>query len=174
MTNGWEMRPRGIYLKKNLQPDCQKKRAGWERVGCPGLGEAGNTVLPGLSLLAAEAGSHRSWGRVVGLGRGARPLLSAHEDICLFHSFLLAEAVGQDSRSSSPCPLPSQGQAWSHLWGNDKMHDQKCSDSLPTVPPNLQRCPPPPHWVLVCICRLIKPKPAHTVFPKHSLVTMNQ
>ena len=141
MTNGWETRPRGISLRKNLQPDCQKKRAGWERVGRPGLGEAGNTVQPGLILLAAEAGSHRSWGRVEGPGRGAGLLPSPQEDICRFRSFPLAEAMGQDSRSSSPCPLPSQGQAWGQLWGNHRKQDQECSESLPTVPLSLQRAP---------------------------------
>lgn len=111
----------------------------------------------------------------MGPGRGAGPLPSAHRDICRFHSFLLAEAVGKDSRSSSPCLLPFQGQAWSQLWENHRMQDQKCSELPPTVPSNLRRCPPhTPHWAFVCICRQIKPNPAWTVFPKHSLVTMNQ
>lgn len=71
-----------------------------------------------------------------------------------------------------PCLLKVEYGAlsgWSH-----GMEEQKCSEQPPAVLSSSQQCPSPNSALLICICRLIKPKPFHIMFPKHSLITINQ
>lgn len=55
-----------------------------------------------------------------------------------------------------------------------RMEEQKCPRSPFAVLSSPQQCPLPNLALLVYICRLIKPKPSSTMFPKHSLITINQ
>lgn len=168
-------------ISKRTCSKTVKRRAGWERVGTQGWG-AGNTALLGLVLLAAETGSQRSWGQIVGPGPSP---LHTRTSVASASSFYL-EAVGTGfTVLLTPCLLPSQGQAWSQLWGDHREAARpEVFESPPTVcPPTSPGVPHTPHpqptHSTLGTCRLyfqtkISPNPVRTVFPKHVLVTMNQ
>lgn len=154
-------------FQKKLQQDCQKKRAGREWDQRPGLGGGNTASLVGI-LLAAEESSpgadcQRSWEFRAGIWEVMDLALSPLSRSLSKDTSVISSPIQDSFFSETPSNSLAMG------WKNRSVQNH-----LLLCPPAPQGCHPPNSTLLVCIYRLIKPNPSRTMFPKHSLITINQ